>query len=76
MILPYNKSPQESLYYIGYVILKTLKNIKGKKSYVDRLFIEITKTEDINFKTFVLSLDWLFLIDSIKINENGEISCI
>lgn len=76
MILTYGQNPINSLYYKGYLILDFLKKKNYKSIHIDKLFIEINETREISYKTFLLSLDWLFLIDSISINEIGEILCI
>lgn len=79
MILPINMHPKLCLYYIGAVVLKELK----EHSYpnIMELYIKIASQQQkdpykISLSSFILSLDWLFLIDEIIIADNGEIKSV
>lgn len=69
MLLPDNIHPELSIYYNGSIVLKELK-IKEKQPVFD-LYQRVKNSNDMSFPTFVLSLDWLYLIDLAKIDENG-----
>ena len=71
MLLPDNIHPELSIYYNGSVILAEL----GKKTEQKllELYYNVKKSNDMSFSVFVLSLDWLFLIQSAQINEKGEV---
>lgn len=69
MLLPDNIHPELSIYYNGSIVLKELK-IKEKQPVFD-LYQRVKNRNDMSFPTFVLSLDWLYLIDLAKIDENG-----
>ena len=79
MILPINMHPKLCLYYIGAVILKELK--EHSYSNIMELYIKIASQQQkdlykISLSSFILSLDWLFLIDEIILADNGEIQSL
>lgn len=71
MLLPDDILPENSLYYNGALILEVLQN-KQTLGLLD-LFIEVKNKNKMTFLIFVLSLDWLYLIDLAIINNNGEV---
>jgi len=66
------KFPQKSLYFLGAKLLENLTNDNIKFTLLG-LYESFSKQYKIEFKKFVLILDWLFLIDSIKITKDGFI---
>ena len=71
MILPIDNLPKYSLYYIGGLILKTMEN---NVSYnTSKLFDKVKENEEISYKLFVLAIDWLFIINAIKITNEGGV---
>ena len=79
MILPINMHPKLCLYYIGAEILKELK--EEKYPNIMELYIKIASQQQndpykISLSSFILSLDWLFLIDEITVADNGEIKSV
>ncbi|MGL4209877.1 MAG: ABC-three component system middle component 6 [Candidatus Adiutrix sp.] len=71
MLLPDNVHPELSIYYNGALILHTLK--KENKQPVVELFERIREESGMSFSVFVLSLDWLYLIDAAKVNTSGVV---
>ncbi|WP_066895978.1 ABC-three component system middle component 6 [Clostridium nigeriense] len=71
MLLPDNMKPELSIYYNGGVVLSSLKS-KPKQDLIE-LYKSIKENHEITFSVFLLSLDWLYLIDLAKYNERGEI---
>ncbi|WP_238327885.1 ABC-three component system middle component 6 [Paenibacillus gorillae] len=69
MLLPDNIHPTLSIYYNGSVVLKELK--LTAKQQVFELYQEVKDKNDMSFSTFLLSLDWLYLIDVATVNEDG-----
>ena len=63
MLLPDSIHPELSIYYNGYIVLKELKK-EGKQKLVN-LYQRVI---------FVLSLDWLYLLNVAKIDKNGEVN--
>ena len=72
MLLPDNIHPELSIYYNGYIVLKELKK-KNKQKLVS-LYQEVKKINHMSFQIFVLSLDWLYLLNVAKIDKNGEVN--
>ncbi|MGF7496196.1 ABC-three component system middle component 6 [Lactococcus lactis] len=76
MLLPNETNPEKSLYYYGYEILKEVHNATGNYDLLD-LYAKIKDKLSISLKVFAFSLDWLFLIEAIKVNDQGRIEyCI
>lgn len=69
MLLPDNIHPENSIYFNGSIVLKELKQ-KTQQPVFD-LYEKIKNVNDMSFTIFMLSLDWLYLIDAAKINEKG-----
>lgn len=74
MLLPDSIHPENSLYYIGSIILQALK--ATDRPDMLELFAMTRFYHNIQMPVFVLSLDWLFLADLVEFDEFGRIvSC-
>ena len=71
MLLPDNIHPELSIYYTGAVVLEELQ-ISSVQQIMD-LYQKVKNKKEMSFSTFVLSLDWLYLIEVAKLNEKGEV---
>jgi len=71
MLLPDNIKPENSVYYNGAMVLRTLQQIK-KQSLLD-LYQIVRDERPISFSLFILCLDWLYLINAAKLNNTGEV---
>ena len=71
MLLPDNIHPENSIYYNGAIVLQVLQKQKVQ-SLLD-LYQNVKQIKNMTFSVFVLSLDWLFLLDAIELSTNGEI---
>lgn len=71
MLLPDTIHPKYSVYYLGALLLKRLQQ-NGSMSVAD-LYVTTKKECDMSFKLYLLSLDWLYLINVAKVNQNGEV---
>lgn len=69
MLLPDNIHPELSIYYNGSIVLRELKAKRAQ--HVFDLYQSVKARNDMSFPTFILSLDWLYLVDIAKVNENG-----
>jgi hypothetical protein len=72
MLLPDNIHPEHSIYYNGSIVLQELK-LKDKQPVFD-LYQKVKAVNDMSFPTFMLSLDWLYIIDVAKIDEKGWVA--
>lgn len=71
MLLPDNIHPELSIYYNGSIVLAELKKESSQKML--ELYRRVKEINSMSFPIFMLSLDWLYLIDIAKINENGAV---
>jgi len=72
MLLPDNIQPELSIYYNGALVLKELK--KKDKQCIMNLYQNIKETHTMSFSTFLLCLDWLYLINVAQINKRGHVA--
>ena len=71
MLLPDNIHPELSVYYNASVVLGEL--IADPSQSVFGLYQKVKRINNMSFMVFMLSLDWLYLIDAARLNENGRI---
>ena len=73
MLILTERYPQKSIYYLGAKLLYLL-NEKNMKFTLMELFHEFKKNiPEIELKKFMLILDWLYLLGTIKITKDGMI---
>lgn len=71
MLLPDNIHPENSIYYNGAFVLEVLQK-QSSQSILD--LYQIVKTKrNMSFSVFVLSLDWLYLLNVANLNTEGEV---
>lgn len=71
MLLPDNIHPELSIYYNGSIILAELGKKTEQKLF--ELYHNVKKSNNMSFSIFVLSLDWLYLIQLAQISEKGVV---
>ncbi|WP_421345424.1 ABC-three component system middle component 6 [Aeromonas veronii] len=71
MLLPEYTSPEDSLYYNGAIILNCLREYK-KVSFTD-LYLKSNETKKISISIYLLSLDWLYLLNLVDFDSNGDL---
>lgn len=75
MLLPDNIKPELTIYYNGAIILEELQ--LNNKYDIINLYQKVKQKNKMSFMTFMLSIDWLYLIEVAIMNKNGEIElCI
>lgn len=74
MIINNDVRPQETLFYISAVIYKVLKIAALDTT---RLYLVVDKevTDKLDYSVFLLSIDFLYLLDKINVNDKGELTC-
>lgn len=70
MLLPANIRPEDSIYYNGAIVLDILR--KKKKISVIDLYCHLREQYKMSFAIFLLSIDWLYLIDCVVV-KNGKV---
>ncbi len=71
MLIPDAIHPKYSIYYTGAKVLQTLQRT-GTITLGD-LYVGVKSNYEMSFSIFLLSLDWLFLINAALLNNKGEI---
>jgi hypothetical protein len=71
MLLPDNIHPEQTVYYNASYVLNVL--FQKKQINLFDLYVETISELRMSVPVFVLSLDWLFLINIIKQQEDGSI---
>jgi hypothetical protein len=71
MLLPDNVHPENSIYYNGAFVLKSIGQ-KSPQKMMD-LYLHSKSLKEMSMPVFVLCLDWLFLLEIVALNEMGEV---
>ncbi|MGO4942874.1 ABC-three component system middle component 6 [Ruoffia tabacinasalis] len=76
MIINRDEKPKNTIYYIAACIYDVL--INNQISETTKIFEYITNEMrlEVDYQMFLLSLNFLFLMDKIDIDEQGGINCI
>jgi hypothetical protein len=69
MLLPDNIHPEQSIYYNGAFVLQAAKQ-KSSHDLLE-LYLEAKTIREMSMPVFVLCLDWLFLLNLVKLNDKG-----
>ena len=73
MLMPNDTNPKKSLFYIGGLILRT---IKSNNYTLDQIYIYLNQEENVSYQLLILALDWLFILGAISVENGGIIKCI
>jgi hypothetical protein len=73
MLLPDNIKPENSIYYNGAIVLQTLQNA-GRANILD-LFYLVSEKRRMSYSVFILCLDWLYLINIVKLDGEEVVLC-
>jgi hypothetical protein len=69
MLLPDNVHPSQSIYYNGAFVLQAIQN--NRETMLLELYIRTQKYCVMTLPVFVLCLDWLYLLNLVKLNDKG-----
>ncbi|WP_395765426.1 ABC-three component system middle component 6 [Lacticaseibacillus rhamnosus] len=73
LLLDQNKTPQNTVYYLSAVIMGLLAH-NDNLDYIELLErLEIQSKRDVNPIFFGLALNFLYLIDKIRLDERGNL---
>lgn len=73
MIISRDTNPQRDFYYLGSLVIQAMSKKEGTKMDFFDLFNAINRQENFSINSYILTLDWLYLMDVIDIPENGNI---
>ena len=71
MLLPDNINPENTVYYNGAFVLQELQE-QSNQNLID-LYQNVKQKRNLSFPTFILCLDWLYLMNLAELNINGKI---
>lgn len=75
MLLPIDMNPENSLYYYGAMIIQELNNEENLD--IVSLYSRLKNKIKISLISYSLTLDWLYMIDCVNVNETGGVKlCI
>ena len=66
-----DSDPMLNPIYIGATILNELTSIDFTEMGIEELYAAIKDKLDMSYEVFTFSLDWLYIIGALDINENG-----
>ncbi|KKD55095.1 MULTISPECIES: ABC-three component system middle component 6 [Paenibacillus] len=72
MLLPNDIKPESSIFYYASLLLKEVNN--NSDINIVELFQSLKEQYNISLKIFSYCLDWLYLIEAVKVNEEGQVS--
>lgn len=73
MIVSRDIHPERDFYYMGAKVIKVLEESKSKVIDFFEVYSSLKEQEKISVNLYVLTLDWLFLLNVIEKNENGDL---
>ena len=71
MLLPDNIHPEQSIYYNGAIVLQAIQKHRSI-DFLD-LYVQAQSHREMSMPVFVLCLDWLFLLNLVKLNDRGGV---
>ncbi|WP_350551870.1 ABC-three component system middle component 6 [Pseudoalteromonas sp. 120-MNA-CIBAN-0494] len=66
-----DSDPMLNPIYIGASILNELSSIDFTEIGIEELYSAIKDKLDMSYEVFTFSLDWLYIIGALDLNENG-----
>ena len=66
-------NPRNNIYYVGSKIIEKLN--QDNIEFVDyfELYSNINKVHKISMQVFILSIDWLFLLKVVDLDDKGKL---
>jgi len=71
MLLPNDIKPESSIFYYASLVLKEIQSTEERQ--IIMIFQSLKERYDISLKVFSYCLDWLYLIEAVKVDEEGQI---
>jgi len=71
MLVPDNIHPDQTIYFNGAFVLKAIQ--KNRVMDMLDLFIQTIAEREMSMPVYVLCLDWLFLLNLIRLNDHGKV---
>lgn len=74
MIIDTDTKPERQIYVIGAFILNELQESPNRHLKVFEVFENVNQLEPISIQTFFLALDWLFIINAVRDEDNERVA--
>jgi hypothetical protein len=71
MLIPDNIHPDQTIYFNGAIVLQEIQHLHAIDLF--DLYAHIQLVKKMSWPVLVLSLDWLFLINVVNIDNHGKI---
>jgi hypothetical protein len=71
MLIPDNIHPEETIYFNGAFVLKTIQ--KYRMMDMLDLYIQTKNEREMSLPVFILCLDWLFLLNLVSLDDHGKV---
>ena len=71
MLVPDNIHPEQTIYFNGAFVLKTLQENRAME--LVELDLKTRTEREMTMPVFLLCLDWLFLLGVVSMNSRGEV---
>lgn len=75
MIIGKDVHPKRKIYYFGALILEALDSHPNREVLFDDVFEDVKKHHQISIELFMLSLDWLYMLNAIEGKDGKVIKC-
>lgn len=75
MILGKDIHPCRKIYFSGALVLDGFRRLSKKELSFDELFNIMKKENSMSIEIFMLSLDWLFLLNAIDSRDGKVFKC-
>jgi len=73
MIINKNTNPDRDLYNLGANVIDIISASKGNDFGLMETFQELNKKEKVSLQLYLLALDWLFILGTIKRTNAGTL---
>ena len=75
MIIDKDTNPTKDIYYLGAQLLEVLDSYKSNTIDLFEAFRLFNQKIKISMGLFILILDWLFILGSVRLNNKDIIKC-
>ncbi len=75
MIIGYDTKPELQIYQLGASCLEILRDNGGRSIRLLDVFAMLKESETVTMNSFMLTLDWLFLLGAIEIQKGRVVKC-
>jgi len=75
MIVSQDIRPERQVYYMGALVLEAINELDDASVEMLELFTAVNRRESVSMNAFLLTLDWLFILNAIAEKEGRLIKC-